>query len=172
MFTNGNTKSLSTRVEIGVYQAIEEVADATLEDKSDIVRRAVYSYLKAVKSNENLKLEDTLERVLRNKDRYIKELNEAHYRSLENKGVSNAFRKATFPKFMDDRLADIFMYWDGRKGQDEIEKILRNFLKSFEDRAEFEGFIEEWKNRKEEPIVYAQERLEERQLHEEKGLND
>lgn len=172
MFTNGNTKSIGSKVEIGVYRALEEVADATLESKSDIVRKAVYSYLKSVKEQEEIELEDTLNRVLNNKDRYIKELNEAHYRNLENKGVSNAFREATFPKFMDDRLADIFKYWDGRKGQDEVEEILRNFLQSFEDRAEFEGFVDEWKNRKEDPVVYAKERLEERQLHEEKGLND
>lgn len=172
MFTNGNTKTLGSKVEYGLYELYNDLADETLQDKSDHVRKALYMYAEAVRHDVELDVDETLERVLKNRERYVKELNEAHYRNLENKGVSNSFRQATFPKFMDDRLADIYKYWQNRKEEEDIREILRDFLEAFEDRAEFEGFKDEWQARKDNPIDYAEERLEEFELRRKKKNQD
>jgi len=150
---------ISARVEKGINDAMDELADTTEKTKSQLVKDAVIYLLKNQKAIE---LDETLEKVTNRSDVYITNSNELLFIDMENKRVSRKLKEETFPMFMDSFLSNILMSRrnDTHLSEEDKREILRDALKVMKERAEHHDMLEEYEHRMEAPLKYARDYIE------------
>lgn len=153
------TTTISSRVERGIKDAVDEFSNKTGKSTSKLVKDALMTLLK---EQDAIEMDENLEKVVERYDTYIKTENELLFIDMENKRVSATYRSETFPSYMDSFLADIYVTEsrDEWKSHEEIKETLQEALETLKERAKHHEKMKEWENRYNAPIHYAQKELD------------
>lgn len=158
---NINTTTISVRVPATVKSEYKDYAEDRKHNPSHFYRMAIYNYMEL---KEDFEVDKPTERILDNIKRYdYAEMNEL-FLERENQIISQQIKKATFMRFMDNFLAEIYLknkqyVMTGEITRDDLRYLMKDAFEELEERAYYHGFETAYESRMEQPFKYARERI-------------
>lgn len=150
---------ISTRLNPAYNRAMEDIAEETNENKSFHLRQACKMYIASFDDIIDSEIIDKIDREL---DAYIDARAENNLLEMLNHRVSVERKKHTTIIYVDDILASMYysLSRHNRLDEEEIEERLRKTIEPLETRSELVQDTKAFEKRLEEPIKYAQNRIE------------
>lgn len=162
-----NSTTISTRVNKSIDKTLQDISEELELSKSQFIKDAIYTY---VANHNEISVSEypKFEKILNNKDKYHKERLEQHYMELEHMCVENSLKAVTFFDYVDKNMAEIVRRNNNHMSKDKLKEILINHLDTYEHRVKqhnnnYENidFEKRFEWRKDEPVKFAEDKLEE-----------
>lgn len=149
-----------SRIGKAYKKALKKIADERGLSLSATLRKAIYHYIDAHK--HEIELSDAVQTTLDDRDAIEYSEDELFLVREQNKKMEAVYKRETFPIFMDNFIADIYVSNSKDMPDDKLKEKIKDALEVFRVRAEYYDMEDKLDIRQEEPLHYATRTLKSR----------